>query len=142
MWGGYFENLDQEAPPQAMALAKELIENQTGPFEPETMPNHYAERVHELVQEKIAQATPDVVVASDSGMAPPVVNIMRALKESVQARGREKISAAARCRMGKGPTSKNSSKLSRERRIARARRYSKRDKVAADVKKTVGVTPT
>jgi DNA end-binding protein Ku len=110
----YFEPLADEAKPQAVALARELIEKQSGSFEPETMPNEYGERVRELAQAKLAQEQPSIVVEADTGMAPPVVNIMQALKESMQARGRSKLRAAARRRMGKGSGSKRSSRSPRE----------------------------
>jgi DNA end-binding protein Ku len=101
----YFEDLDQEAQPQAITLARELIEKHSGPFEPETLPNHYTDAVRKLVQAKLKRQKPEVVVGAGSGKAPPVVNIMKALKESMQARGREKVSAAVRRRMGKTPAS-------------------------------------
>ena len=34
----YLEHLNLKAQPQAIAVAKELIEKHSGPFEPETMP--------------------------------------------------------------------------------------------------------
>jgi DNA end-binding protein Ku len=112
----FFESLSQQAQPQAVALAEELIEKQSGTFEPETMPNRFAKALRELVEAKVAQRQPDIIVEAKLGKAPSIVNIMQVLRESMQARGREKISAAARRRMGKGSTPKNSSKLSRERR--------------------------
>jgi DNA end-binding protein Ku len=111
----YFQSLGQEAKREAVALAEELIEKQTGPFEPEMMPNRYAEAVRELVEAKVAQQQPDVVVEPEIGKAPPVVNIMQALKESMQARGREKVRNAVQRRMGKGARLKSTPKSSRER---------------------------
>jgi DNA end-binding protein Ku len=112
----YFESIAGGAKPQTVALAKELIEKQSGPFEPETIPNRYAEAVRELVQARVAQRQPSIIVEPDTGKAPPVVNIMQALKESMQARGREKVRNAVRRRMGKGSTSKSAPKSARERR--------------------------
>jgi DNA end-binding protein Ku len=76
-----------ETQPQAIALANEFIEKHSGPFEPEAMPNRYAEAVRELVQAKVAQQRPSTVVELETGRAPPVVNIMKALKESIQVKG-------------------------------------------------------
>jgi DNA end-binding protein Ku len=96
-----FDSLDEEVQPQALALAEELIEKQSGTFEPETMPNLYAEAVRELVQTKVARQRPSTVVELEAGKAPPVVNIMKALKESIQVKGREKVRTIVRARMQK-----------------------------------------
>jgi non-homologous end joining protein Ku len=79
------------------------------------MPNQYAEAVRELVQAKVAQRQPDIVVEPEIGKAPPVVNIMQARKQSMQARGREKVRNAVRRRMGNGSAPKSASKTSRKR---------------------------
>jgi DNA end-binding protein Ku len=111
----YFESLSTDAKPQAVKLAEELIEKQSGQFEPETMPNHYVEAVRELVKAKVAQRQPDIVVEAETAKAPPVVNIMQALKESMQARGREKVRNAVRRRMGNGSAPKKPSRTSQKR---------------------------
>jgi non-homologous end joining protein Ku len=43
--------------------------------------------VHELVQAKVEQRAPEVAIAPESGEAPKVINIMDALKKSMQAKG-------------------------------------------------------
>jgi hypothetical protein len=48
-----------------------------------------AAALHELVQAKIEQRAPEIVVEA-KGEAPKVINIMAALKESVEAKGRVK----------------------------------------------------
>src|SRR5262249_3713900 len=53
------------------------------------MPNEYAEALHELVQAKVEQRAPEVAIAPESGERPKVINIMDALKKSMQARGQE-----------------------------------------------------
>ena len=63
--------------------------------------------IHELVQAKVEQRAPEVAIASESGEAPKVVNIMDALKKSMQARGRAKVREAVRRRMGKEPSEKH-----------------------------------
>jgi non-homologous end joining protein Ku len=55
---------------------------------------------HELVQAKVEQRAPEVAIAPESGEAPKVVNIMDALKKSMQARGQTKVRNAVRKRMG------------------------------------------
>src|SRR5512135_3686774 len=49
----YFERITAEPEPQAVALAAELIEHESGRFEPEKMPDEFAAAVHEMIQAKI-----------------------------------------------------------------------------------------
>jgi len=53
-----------------------------------------------LLQAKVEQRAPQIEVATD-GKAPEVINIMAALKQSMQAKGRAKVRDAVRKRMGK-----------------------------------------
>jgi DNA end-binding protein Ku len=96
----YFEGINTEPEPEAVGLAKELIEAESGRFEPEKMPDTYAETLRELLRAKVEQRAPQIEFATD-GKAPEVINIMDALKESMQAKGRSKVRDAVRRRMGK-----------------------------------------
>ncbi len=99
----YFDMIATDAKSDAGALAAELVERQAGKFEPEKMPNEYARAVRELVKAKVEQRKPEIAIEPENGQPPKVVNIMAALKESVQAKGRSKISDAFTKRMGKKP---------------------------------------
>ena len=57
--------------------------------------------VHELVQAKIEQRAPEVEIETEKREAPKVVNIMDALKKSMQAKGQTKVGDAVRKKMGK-----------------------------------------
>ena len=59
----YFEGITAEPDPQAVKLAAELIERESGRFEPEKMPDQYAEAIREMIQAKIENRAPEVVVA-------------------------------------------------------------------------------
>src|SRR5262249_11311595 len=96
----YFENINAEPDREAVGLARKLIESQSGRFEPEKIPDKYAETLRELLQAKIEQRAPHIEVAT-AGKAPEVINIMDALKKSMQAKGRAKVQDAVRKRMGK-----------------------------------------
>ena len=85
-----------------MGLAKELIEAESGRFEPKKMPDEYAETLRELLRAKVEERAPKIEVATE-GKAPEVINIMDALKESMHAKGRAKVREAVRRRMGKSP---------------------------------------
>jgi hypothetical protein len=82
-------------------LAVDLIEQESGKFEPEKMPNDYARAIHELVQAKVEQRAPEVEIETEKREAPKVVNIMDALKKSMQAKGQTKVRDSVRKRMGK-----------------------------------------
>ena len=62
------------------------------------------EAIHELVQAKIEQRAPEVEIETEKRETPKVVNIMDALKKSMQARGQTKVRDSVRKRMGKAAT--------------------------------------
>src|SRR5678816_2876193 len=97
----YFDKIEAKPKPDAVQLAVELIEEHSGKFEPEKMPNEYAEAIHELVQAKIEQRAPEVEIETEKRETPKVVNIMDALKRSMQARGQAKTRDLVGKRMGK-----------------------------------------
>jgi DNA end-binding protein Ku len=97
----YFERLTAEPTRDAVAMAAQLIERQSGKFEPKKMPNEYAKAVKELVRAKVQHRAPEVTIEPQSNEAPKVINIMAALKESMQSKGRENVRDAVRKRMGK-----------------------------------------
>ena len=97
----YFEKIGTTSDPEALTLAAKLIENETGAFEPETLADPYVAAVRELVQARVERRAPEIQLEREGSKAPSVVNIMAALKESVQAKSRAKVQDAVRKRMGK-----------------------------------------
>ena len=77
------------------------------------MPNEYARAIHELVQAKIEQRAPEVEIEAETRETPKVVNIMDALKKSMQAKGQTKVRDTVRKRMGKEPASEKSARASK-----------------------------
>ena len=67
------------------------------------MPDQFAAAIRELIRAKVENRAPEVVVASEGKPAPQVINIMAALKKSMEAKGRSKVRDAVRKRMGKQP---------------------------------------
>ena len=94
----YFEKIEARVSVDAVKLAVDLIEERSGKFEPKRMPNEYARAIHELVQAKVEQRAPEVTIESERGETPKVVNIMDALRKSMQAR-------VPRCRPNQKPSS-------------------------------------
>jgi DNA end-binding protein Ku len=109
----YFEKIEAKVSADAVKLAVDLIEEQSGKFEPKKMPNEYARAIHELVQAKVEQRAPEVTIESERGETPKVVNIMDALRKSMQARGQAKVRDAVRRRMGKEPASEKSARAAK-----------------------------
>jgi DNA end-binding protein Ku len=109
----YFDTIDTKPDASAVKLAVDLIEQQSGKFEPQSLPNEYARAVHELVQAKVEQRAPEVAIAPESGETPKVVNIMDALKRSMQAKEQVKVRDAVRRRMGKEPAPEKSARASK-----------------------------
>ena len=96
----YFDRVEGEADPEAVALAVELINKQSGKFEPKTMPDQFTAAVKEYLRAKVEQRAPEVTIEKEGKPAPQVINIMDALKKSVQAKGRTKVRAAVGKHMG------------------------------------------
>jgi DNA end-binding protein Ku len=88
---------------EAVALATQLVKAQSGKFEPEKMPDEYAIAVKELIKAQVEQRAPEMVVGKGGQPAPKVINIMAALKQSVEGKGRAKVRDAVRKRSGKEP---------------------------------------
>jgi DNA end-binding protein Ku len=95
----YFERLTTKKPDtEPVALALERI---SGRFEPEKMPDEYARAVKELVKAKVEHRAPEVQIGPERKPKAPIINIMDALKASVQKQGQSKVRDAVRKRMGK-----------------------------------------
>ena len=100
---------------EALELAVELMERKAGKFEPEKLKDEYAEAVWELINAKIEHRAPEIVTAAPTGAK--VINIMDALKKSVQAQGKGGKSAPAPKR-GAARGAKKSSKSTPKRKSA------------------------
>ena len=97
----YFDKIEAEPDAEAVKLAADLIKQESGKFQPEKMPNEYARAVRELVDAKVEQRAPEVEIETTKGETPKVINIMDALKKSMQAKGQTKVTEAVRKKMGK-----------------------------------------
>jgi DNA end-binding protein Ku len=67
---------------EALDLAKELITRKSGKFEPQQFKDEYTEAVWELIYAKLENRAPEIVTEEPGGAK--VINIMDALKKSVQ----------------------------------------------------------
>ena len=115
----YFDKIDATPKADAIQLAVELIEEHSGKFEPQKMPNEYAEAIHELVQAKVEERAPAIEIETQKRESPKVVNIMDALKKSMSARGKSKLGDSVAKRAGKSPNRQTSSQAPRARESSR-----------------------
>lgn len=98
---------------EALDLAKELITRKAGKFEPDQFKDEYREAVWELIQAKLEDRAPEIVTEEPGGAK--VINIMDALKKSVQAgkgkptKASAKKSTASRSTKKTGRTTKRKS---------------------------------
>ena len=111
----YFEGIDAEPPKDAVKLATQLIEAELGKFEPKAMPNQYVEALRDYLTAKVENRAPEVTIAPEGKPAPQVINIMAALKESMEAKGRARVRDAVRKRMGKQPQEEPAARPARPR---------------------------
>src|SRR5262245_20553490 len=116
----YFERVTAKPGTEGVALAKELIERMSGRFQPEKMPDEYARAVHELVKAKVEHRAPEVQIGPQGKLTAPVINIMDALKASMQKQGQAKVRDAVRKRMGKAAPKDEASRQVRSQSRGRA----------------------
>ena len=97
----YFDKVTATPKADAVSLAAELIRGHAGRFEPEKMPDEYSRALRELLKAKVENRAPEVAIETDEKPTAPVINIMDALKKSMQKQGQTKVRDAVRKRMGK-----------------------------------------
>jgi DNA end-binding protein Ku len=92
----YFDEIpDHKADPQMIAIAQKIIEQQSGPFEPEQFKDHYEEALRALIAEK--QKGKGRVVHVEEPQDTNVVDLMEALRRSLgQSGGGERRKPAER----------------------------------------------
>ncbi|MGZ4208256.1 MAG: non-homologous end joining protein Ku [Actinomycetota bacterium] len=83
-----FEELDEDVKiaPQELQMAKSLIDNMTGDFDPQEFKDEYREKLEALVQKKVEGE--EITVVEEAGTA-KVLDLIEALKASVEATGKE-----------------------------------------------------
>jgi DNA end-binding protein Ku len=85
-----FEELDKDVKvrPQEVQMARSLIENLTGEWDPDRYHDEYREALLELIEKKVAGEEIEYVAPPEE--APKVVDLMEALRASVEATQKEK----------------------------------------------------
>jgi DNA end-binding protein Ku len=80
-----FEELDEDVKiaPQELQMAKSLIDNMTGEFDADEFKDDYREKLEALVQKKIEGE--EIAVVEEAGSGAKVLDLIEALKASVEA---------------------------------------------------------
>ena len=99
---------------EALDLAKELIKRKSGKFEPEQFKDEYSEAVWELINAKLEHRKPEIVSEVPTAK---VINIMDALKKSVQ-QGKSAPAKAAAKRGAASARGKKAAKSAPKRKSA------------------------
>lgn len=81
----YFMDTDEEeADEELLALAEELIDRKTAPFDPGDFKDRYTEAVRELIEAKAKRKKPIAVDESETTGGAEVIDLVEALKRSVK----------------------------------------------------------
>jgi DNA end-binding protein Ku len=90
-----FEELDEDVKiaPQELQMAKSLIDNMTGEFDPDEFKDEYREKLEALVQKKVEGE--EITVVEETGSGAKVLDLIEALKASVEASGKPAKKKAA-----------------------------------------------
>jgi DNA end-binding protein Ku len=110
----YFDDIpDHKADPQMVAIAQKIIEQQSGPFEPEAFKDHYEDALRALIAEK--QKGKGRVVHVEEPKDTNVVDLMEALRRSLgQSGAGERRKPAAK----KAPAKKTAAKAPARKRAS------------------------
>lgn len=102
-----------------LELAETLIDKKTKPFDPSLFSDHYREALRELIDAKLEQRTPHVAQEEETDKT--VVNLMDALRRSVEQsgkRGKAKTAKSKAKTATKAKTEKKPAAKSKSRRAA------------------------
>jgi Ku protein len=92
--GDYFEDIpDAKMPAEMMKLAAHIVETKAGHFDPKEFEDHYEKAMIELLKSK--QAGLPVEAVGEETSAPRVINLMDALKASINASSKKPAAASA-----------------------------------------------
>ncbi|HEX2803753.1 MAG TPA: Ku protein [Sphingomicrobium sp.] len=107
----YFREIGDSKPDEDMLdLASMLIEKKTGDFDPKEFHNRYVDALRELIEEKQRRKGEKIIQDPDADEPPPrggnVIDLMAALKKSLETGGRESTKAKGKAKAKPAPRSK------------------------------------
>lgn len=100
----YFQEISAaKAEDDLVSVAEELIERKTGPFDPSAFKNHYTAALRELINERLKGKAPKVEPEEEERpKGDNVIDLMAALKRSLEGSGGRKAAGEASPSSGSG----------------------------------------
>ena len=93
----YFEDIpDLKLPAEMMKLAAHIVDTKAGHFDPKSFEDHYEKALAELLRQK--QTGLPVQTIGEEAAAPRVINLMDALKASINASAKKPAAASTGAR--------------------------------------------
>ena len=107
----YFREIEDKKPDEDMLdIATMLIEKKTGEFDPKEFHNRYVDALRELIEEKQRKKGEKIIQDPDADQPPPkgsnVIDLMAALKKSLEGSGAESGKGKAKSKPKPAPRSK------------------------------------
>ena len=97
--GEYFSDIPElNLPAEMRTLAAHIVDTKAGHFEPKKYEDHYEKALIELLKNK--QAGRPIESAEEEAAAPRVINLMDALKASIEASAKKPAAASTPARRG------------------------------------------
>jgi DNA end-binding protein Ku len=119
----YFSDISREkADPELLAVAQQLIERKTAPFEAAAFKDHYTQALRALINQRLKGKAPKVETEEERPSGGNVIDLMAALKQSLEGSGRKTGGSAATARKPAARTKGRTAKSASAKRAAPARK--------------------
>ncbi len=119
----FFAPISKErADPDLLAVAQQLIERKTAPFDAAAFKNHYTQALRALIDQRVKGKAPKVETEDERPTGGNVIDLMSALKQSLEGAGARKAPAKAPARSRSGAKTRTASKSASSKRAAPARK--------------------
>jgi DNA end-binding protein Ku len=102
-----FEKLNVKIAPDMLAMARQIIEAKSVPFDPKAFEDHYEQALMALVRSKIAGGEPVISKAPERGN---VINLMDALRRSIEEDRRPPAQSLGKTERTEAPAAKRGKK--------------------------------
>jgi DNA end-binding protein Ku len=116
----FFKEIGKEkSDPDLLAVAEELIERKAAPFDPSEFKNHYRTALRQLIDERLKGKAPKVEAEEERPSGGNVIDLMGALKRSLEGSGGGRKGTSARA---KAPARKSNSRARKPTKSAAKKR--------------------
>ena len=112
----------ERADPELLAVAQELIKRKTAPFDAAAFKDHYTQALRALIDRRVKGKAPKVETEDERPSGGNVIDLMSALKQSLEGAGARKAPAKAPASSRSGAKTRTASKSGSSKRAAPARK--------------------